>query len=98
MESESRISPEVVAGRLRVRRGDTVDIRTLQNNAALVYGMGDFERVDLQMKKQNDGYALIVKAKEKTWARTISASALPSKATSKEAADTISSSITQGGG
>jgi len=29
--------------------------------------MGDFERVDLQMKRQENGYGLIVKAKEKSW-------------------------------
>ena len=32
-----------------------------------VYGTGDFERVDLDIKRQDDGYELVVKAKEKCW-------------------------------
>ncbi len=67
MEGESGIPPEIVASRLEVKEGDTVDIEALENNAGQVYGMGDFERVDLHMKRQRDGYDLIVKAKEKEW-------------------------------
>jgi len=67
MDSESNISPEAVSSRMEVRAGDTADIATLQHNAALVYGMGDFQRVDLRMKRRDDGYDLIVKAKERDW-------------------------------
>ncbi len=67
MEGESGISPEVVESRLEVKEGDTVDLEDLENNAAWVYGMGDFERVDLNMKRSRDGYDLNVKAKEKEW-------------------------------
>ncbi len=67
MEGESGIPPEVVASRLEVKEGDTVDIEDLQNNAGRVYGMGDFERVDVIMKRERDRYDLIVKAKEKEW-------------------------------
>ena len=67
VQGESNISPEVVAGRLELRPGDTTDIKAIEKNAELIYGTGDFERVDLHMNKQNDGYDLLVKAKEKSW-------------------------------
>jgi NTE family protein len=67
VEGESKISPEVVASRLSVKPGDTVNVDKLKEEAGIVYGTGDFERVDLNVKKQEDGYALVVKAKEKSW-------------------------------
>jgi NTE family protein len=67
VEGESGIAPEVVASRLEVKEGDTVDIGTLEKDAGYVYGTGDFERVDMHMKKQEDGYDLLVQAKEKSW-------------------------------
>lgn len=67
VEGGSKISPEVVASRLSVKPGDTVSIDKLKSEAGVVYGTGDFERVDLNVKKEKDGYELLVKAKEKTW-------------------------------
>ena len=67
MESESHISPEIVANRLSIKPGDTVDIEKLKEEAGIVYGTGDFERVDLHVKRQRDGYELVVKAKERSW-------------------------------
>ncbi len=66
-EGESGIGSEMVASRLEIKEGDTVDIENLQSNAGRVYGMGDFERVDLIMRRKRDGYDLIVKGKEKEW-------------------------------
>ncbi|NJD56192.1 MAG: hypothetical protein FIA94_07295, partial [Nitrospirae bacterium] len=66
-EGESKISPEVVASRLSVKPGDTVDVEKLKQQAGIIYGTGDFERVDLNVKKEKDGYELLVKAKEKSW-------------------------------
>ncbi len=67
MESESKISSNVVANRLETKPGATVSIESLKKDAGRVYGMGDFERVDLKVRKKSDGYELVVKAKEKTW-------------------------------
>jgi NTE family protein len=67
VEGKSKISPDYVASRLTVKPGDTVDIEQMKEQAGIVYGTGDFERVDLHMKRQQDGYDLVVKAKEKSW-------------------------------
>ena len=67
MEGESKISPEIVASRLSIKPGDTVNVDKLKEEAGIVYGTGDFERVDLNVKKEQDGYGLLVKTKEKSW-------------------------------
>lgn len=67
VEGESKISPDVVAQRLKVKPGETLDAKALNEKADRIYGMGDFERVDLTAKKQQDGYDLDVKAREKSW-------------------------------
>jgi len=67
MEGDTHISPEVVVKKLSIKPGDMVDIEKLKEEASIVYGTGDFERVDLHVKRQRDGYDLVVKTKEKSW-------------------------------
>jgi NTE family protein len=67
VKGESKISPDYVASRLTVKPGDTVDIEQMKAQAGIVYGTGDFERVDLHVQKQQDGYDLVVKARERSW-------------------------------
>jgi NTE family protein len=67
MQGESKISPDYVASRLTVKPGDTVDVDQMKAQAGIVYGTGDFERVDLHVQKQQDGYDLVVKATERSW-------------------------------
>lgn len=66
VEGQSKISSEAVADRIELQEGETVDIGRLQHEAGYVYGMGDFERVDLRMHKQDKGFDLLVQAKENT--------------------------------
>ena len=56
-----------MASRLSIKPGDTVNVDKLKEEAGIVYGTGDFERVDLNVKKGQDGYELVVKAREKSW-------------------------------
>ena len=67
VDGESKISPDFVASRLTIKPGDTIDVEQIKDQAGIVYGTGDFERVDLHVQKQQDGYDLVVKAKEKSW-------------------------------
>lgn len=67
MQGETKMPPEIVASRLSVKPGDTVNVDKLKEEAGIIYGTGDFERVDLNVKKGQDGYDLIVRAKEKSW-------------------------------
>ena len=67
MKGDSKISPDYVASRLTVKPGETINVEQMKEQAGLVYGTGDFERVDMHVKKQQDGYDLVVKATEKSW-------------------------------
>jgi NTE family protein len=67
VSGESKISPDYVASRLSVKPGETINIEQAKAQAGIVYGTGDFERVDLHVQKQQDGYDLVVKAKERAW-------------------------------
>jgi NTE family protein len=64
VEGQSKISSEAVADRIALQEGDTADIAALQREAGYVYGMGDFERVDLRLDKREDGFDLSVRARE----------------------------------
>jgi NTE family protein len=67
VEGKSKISPDYVASRLSVKPGETIDVEQMKEQAGIVYGTGDFERVDLHVQKQQDGYDLVVKATENSW-------------------------------
>ena len=64
VEGQSKISSEAVADRIALQEGDTADIPALQKEAGYVYGMGDYERVDLRLDKREDGFDLSVRARE----------------------------------
>ena len=53
MQGETKMPPEIVASRLSIKSGDTVSIDKLKEEAGIVYGTGDFERVDLNVKKED---------------------------------------------
>jgi NTE family protein len=67
VEGLSRVSPEAVASKLKIKTGDTLDAKTLRDNVGLIYGMGDFERVDLKVKPHGDAYDIILRPTEKSW-------------------------------
>ncbi len=67
VEGLDRVPPEAVASKLEIQPGDKLDIKTLRDDVGLIYGMGEFERVDLQIKPNGDKYDLILKPKEKSW-------------------------------
>lgn len=67
VEGESGISSKVMTNRLEIKPGDKVDIEQMKKEAGIIYGTGDFERVDLKIRREDAGYTLTVDAKEKSW-------------------------------
>ncbi|MDQ7786569.1 MAG: patatin-like phospholipase family protein [Thermodesulfovibrionales bacterium] len=67
VEGLSVVSPEAVASKLKISQGDSLDIQKLKEDVGLLYGMGDFERIDLQFKPNGDKYDIILRPKEKSW-------------------------------
>jgi NTE family protein len=67
VEGLDRVSPKAVASKLKIKPGDELDAKTLRDDVGLIYGMGDFERVDLGIKPSGDAYDITLKPKEKPW-------------------------------
>lgn len=67
VEGLSRVSPEAVASKLEITPGSRLDAEKLQEDVGLIYGMGDFERVDLHIEPDGDKHDVILRPKEKSW-------------------------------
>jgi NTE family protein len=61
------VSAEAVRYRFGTQEGDVLDPATLQRRVGPVYGMGDFERIDLQLDPRGDVYDVALRAHEKPW-------------------------------
>ena len=67
VEGLDRVPTEAVASKLKIKPGDELNAKTLRDNVGLIYGMGDFERVDLQIKPNGDTYDITLRPQEKSW-------------------------------
>jgi len=67
VEGLDRVSPEAVASKLRIIPGKELDTKTLMDDVGLIYGMGEFERVDLEIKPSRDAYDITLRPQEKSW-------------------------------
>jgi NTE family protein len=67
IKGDTPIPPELIASRLDMKPGDTVDVETMKHNLDRVYGMKDYARVDVNVRQDGSEYDLTVKATEKSW-------------------------------
>ena len=67
IKGDTPIPPELIASRLSIKPGDTVDVETMKHDFDRVYGLKDYERVDLRLTPDGSEYDLKVKATEKFW-------------------------------
>ncbi|MGE5893417.1 MAG: patatin-like phospholipase family protein [bacterium] len=67
VEGLQRVSQETVLSKVKIKEGGTLDPETLRHHVGLIYGMGDFERVDLETKRHGDAYDITLRPKEKPW-------------------------------
>lgn len=65
----SRVSLKTVRNKLAIRENEEIGVEELRHRVELVYGMGDFERVDLEVVRRDDTeiYDLKVRSQEKSW-------------------------------
>jgi NTE family protein len=61
------VNDEAVLHRFGTRTGEVLDPATLRRRVGPVYGMGDFERIDLEAIPRGDVYDLSLHAHEKPW-------------------------------
>ncbi len=62
-----RVSPDAVLHRFGTAEGEVLDPDTLRRRVGPVYGMGDFERIDLQVTPRDDVYDVLLRPQEKPW-------------------------------
>ncbi|MEW6585213.1 MAG: patatin-like phospholipase family protein [Nitrospirota bacterium] len=61
------IPKESVESRLEIKAGDVLTKEELQKRVSLVYGIGDFERVDLDLNPRGDAHDVVLRPVEKSW-------------------------------
>ena len=62
-----RVNDAAVLYRFGTREGEVLDPATLRRRVGPVYGMGDFERIDLEAAPRGDVYDMTLHAHEKPW-------------------------------
>ena len=67
VEGATRLAPEVVEARLRIRAGQIIEPKDLERAMARVYGLDVFERVDYRVVREDGRTGLIVEVFEKAW-------------------------------
>jgi NTE family protein len=67
VETDSKISSDVVTSRLHTRIGEPLDFRELKKDIDQVYGLGIFERVDSALVREGDETGLLVSTVRKSW-------------------------------
>lgn len=66
-ENLVQVPKEYVEGKVEIQAGDVLTHEELQHKISLLYGIGDFERVDSQMIPNGDGYDIVLTPIEKLW-------------------------------
>lgn len=67
IEGTRRADRRVVDQMVEVRPGDPFDLPSIKRDLNQVYGLGDFQKVDVVVKPKADGADLTIRASEKPW-------------------------------
>lgn len=67
VEGSSRLAPEVIEARLKIRPGQRLEPRDLERALARVYGLDLYERVDYRVVVESGRRGLVVGVSEKPW-------------------------------
>ncbi len=65
--SLENIPKEIVEGQVEIKAGDVLTRNELQQKISLLYGVGDFERVDSHLFPNGEGWDVELKPIEKPW-------------------------------
>lgn len=65
---DSRVDPRVIRRRVRSRPGESLDLRTLQQDLQRIYQIGEFQQVSFNVIRADDGRnRLVIDARDKSW-------------------------------
>jgi NTE family protein len=66
IENKSRLSDDLITSRLRLRPGDRLDFKELEQDLANIFGLNYFETVDYRIVKKDGKTGIVVIATEKS--------------------------------
>ncbi len=67
VEGTQKVSKEYVENKVGIKAGAVVTVERLRQEPSMLYGTGDFERVDLKLGRAEDGYDVTLEMTEKPW-------------------------------
>jgi NTE family protein len=65
VKNDTRLSDKVIEGQLHVKPGERLDPEKLNRNLNTIYGMGEFQRVNYTLVRENGKTGLVVEAHRK---------------------------------
>jgi NTE family protein len=67
IENNSRLSNHVLRSRLTVHAGQPLNLEELYEDLSVIYGLGNFERVDYRLVQEHGKTGLVITAVAKSW-------------------------------
>ena len=67
VKGNRRVSDGVILAQVRTHTNVPVDLKSIEKDAARVYGLGDFQNVTYELAPEPGGYRLALRAQEKYW-------------------------------
>ncbi len=67
LDNKSRVSDAVIMARLHVKTGEPLDVKALDHDIGLIYGLELFENVDYEVVEEEGKNGLLIHAKERAW-------------------------------
>lgn len=67
IEGESRVDRRLLDHEIRLQPGSPYDERTVRDDLARLYGRGDFETVDFELRNEEGGAVAVYSVRDKSW-------------------------------
>lgn len=65
--TDSRVSPEVIASKLRIPVGEPLDVRELYDNLNIIFGLGYYDMVTYDLVTEDGQTGLVIDARSRSW-------------------------------
>jgi NTE family protein len=70
IEGNQRVDSRVLAAQVRLAPGAPFSPESARDDLARIFGLGDFETVDVELEPEGEGAAVVYRVREKSWGPT----------------------------
>lgn len=67
LDNNSRLSDEVLLARLKIKKGEPLDVAALEDDIGKIYGLERFENIDYEIVKENGRTGILIHVKGRSW-------------------------------